>query len=452
MLDMLHRKYPRVPLADLEDAYSRTVSDLFTNPGRLADVAPDFTDGSEFMRLLVNAASMDVLDLLRSQDRRGEAAVGDFEQDRRRGDVNASEIDWKDGSATAAGTAAQQFLDNRLDATSDTDTARAEGTEAHRLLEYLAAIPEADRTIAAMVLEGMKPRHIAAEVGLTAKQVSQSWERAQGRLRTMLAKGLDETRLCGLVNADLMRMREDGTITPALRQHIRSCEGCAFMVREQVGSKAAAIIGLPLPLLGAGGGAAWWMLGRHARRAASQVRHLLGSAGSSAGGQATTVAAKVAVAAVVTVPTATVAVVATHALTHHHAKPPVHHVVVTTPTKPAPPVVTTPVVTTPTVTTPAKPKPKPRVTHKAVHRKRRRVLRHTPTTTTTTPATTTTTAYTPPPPATVTTTATATPPPATHTTATTTAPKTVTHASQSSSGSSLSGGGLPTPSQSSAAP
>jgi len=208
VLALLHAKprFSTVTLADLEDAYARTISDLLVSPGRLADTEP----GSDsFMKLLVDAASKDVLDLLRAQSRRPEADVRDLVEAGERHDVseNVRFGGYAGEADDAAGTAQQRFVEGMADITQDAG-AGSGGVEEHRLLEYIAALPEQYRTITAMVLEGMKPRHIAAQVDMTPKEVSRTWEQAQARLRTMLAKGIDETRLCALIAPDLLKMRE----------------------------------------------------------------------------------------------------------------------------------------------------------------------------------------------------------------------------------------------------
>lgn len=252
VLAVLAARFREVPQADLEDAFSRTVTDLLVSPGRLADA-----DDGQFIALLIDAAKKDVLNLLRAQGRRPEAHDADY----------TAEDDGDEGD------------DAVLDRVPDT-APRIDGVQEHRLLEYIAALPADDRTIAAMVLEHQRPRQIAPLVGLTAREVSRSWARSQGRLRTILARDIDETRLCGLVQPDMIAMREPGgRVSKNLRQHIRSCEACAMLVDEQVGQSAAGILGLPLPAVAGAGGGAWWMFGRHARRAGTQAHSLLGGAG-----------------------------------------------------------------------------------------------------------------------------------------------------------------------------
>ncbi len=283
VLEVTHRRFPRVPFADLEDAYGRLTEQA---------LAREFHSSGELSAWMLEAIRNDAIDIARSARVRTSVELDEHAEHEhpRRGAVGFA--DPQDAAIAA----------------------EVRGL----LLEFLVELPDSDRLIAYLHLDPhWAPRQIARRLGLPTRDVVRTTDRVGRRFSRFTALVTDPDALCDRRRDDVIAFLATGQASPALRIHLRRCPGCSVELRRAQEQLRAAL----LPLLPAGAipAASLGLLARAHHGAATHPTTLrvndaiarvrkLGPGGAAGGGGAAITAKVLAAGAVLSVGAAVQAV------------------------------------------------------------------------------------------------------------------------------------------------
>ncbi len=262
VLAVTQRRFLRIPLADLEDAYSALTEQA---------LARSFADSGELSAWMLEAMRHDATDITRSARVRTSVEL--------------------DADAEPAISRAGEFA--------DPEAAAIAGEYKDLLYEFLAELPDTDRLIAYLHLDPCwAPRQIAKRLGIPLADVVRTTDRVGRRMSRFTALLADPDALCERRRDDVLAFLQTGQASLELRRHLIRCPSCSVEVRRSREQLRAAI----LPLLPAGAipAASVGLLARahaavathpaslRANDAASRVRKLI-PGGTVGGGAALTV-------------------------------------------------------------------------------------------------------------------------------------------------------------------
>ena len=215
VLSVTHRRFPGIPLADLEDAYSRLVSEQA--------LARPFGSAGEVVAWVLEAMRNDAKDILRSARVRTNSQLPDETEPATGG---------ADGFAVP-------------------EDAAIAGELRGLLREFLAELSDDDRRIAYLHLDPdwrWSHKQIAKQLGIPLRDVRLTVGRVSRRLDRFGRLYSDPSALCQRRREDVIAFQATGQASLALRMHLRRCPSCGVELRRSQQQLRSAI----LPLLPAG--------------------------------------------------------------------------------------------------------------------------------------------------------------------------------------------------------
>ncbi len=294
VLEVTHRRFPRVPFADLEDAYGRLTEQA---------LAREFHSSGELSAWMLEAIRNDAIDIARSARVRTTVELDEHAQNEQTRSAAARFADPQDAAIAA----------------------EVRGL----LLEFLVELPDSDRLIAYLHLDPhWAPRQIARRLGLPMREVVRATDRVGRRFSRFTALVTDPDALCDRRRDDVIAFLATGQASLALRIHLRRCPGCSVELRRAQEQLRAAL--LPFVPAGAVPAASLGLLARarHAgathpatlrvNDAIARVRKLV-PGGAAGGGSAAITAKMLAAGAVLSVGAAVGAVRGFQAPAHRAA-------------------------------------------------------------------------------------------------------------------------------------
>ena len=215
VLSVTHRRFPGIPLADLEDAYSRLVSEQA--------LARPFGSAGEVVAWVLEAMRNDAKDILRSARVRTNSQPPDETEPATGG---------ADGFAVP-------------------EDAAIAGELRGLLREFLAELSDDDRRIAYLHLDPdwrWSHKQISKQLGIPLRDVRLTVGRVSRRLDRFGRLYSDPSALCQRRREDVIAFQPTGQASLALRMHLRRCPSCGVELRRSQQQLRSAI----LPLLPAG--------------------------------------------------------------------------------------------------------------------------------------------------------------------------------------------------------